>query len=101
MNKPRAIAMGDPTGIGPEITAKAWAARTLHSLAPFFAVGDPCAIEKVWAGPIARISDPAEAADAFDDALPILSVGDVGDVVPGTPDAESARCALQSLEMAA
>jgi 4-hydroxythreonine-4-phosphate dehydrogenase len=97
---PLAIAMGDSAGIGPEITAKAWNARALHSLAPFFAVGDPRAIEKVWDGPIARISDPSQAVAAFDDALPILSIGDVGEVIPGSPDAESARCALQSLELA-
>ena len=47
--------MGDPAGIGPEIVAKAWTARAVHALAPFFAVGDPRAIEKVWDGPIARI----------------------------------------------
>ncbi|AQR75666.1 4-hydroxythreonine-4-phosphate dehydrogenase PdxA [Sphingomonas sp. LM7] len=100
MLPPLAIAMGDSAGIGPEITAKAWAARALQSLAPFFAVGDPRAIEKVWNGPIARISDPNQAAAVFADALPIISVGDVGDVTPGSPDAESARCALQSLELA-
>lgn len=97
---PLAIAMGDSAGIGPEITAKAWSARALHSLAPFFAVGDPRAVAKVWDGPLARISDPAEAADAFADALPIISTGDAGEVVPGTPDVDSARCALQALEMA-
>ncbi|MDV3456417.1 4-hydroxythreonine-4-phosphate dehydrogenase PdxA [Sphingomonas sp. HF-S4] len=100
MLPPLAIALGDSAGIGPEITAKAWSARILHSLPPFFAVGDPRAVEKVWDGPIARISDPAQAVAAFTEALPILTVGDVGDVVPGFPDVESARCALQSLEVA-
>ncbi|NIJ20130.1 4-hydroxythreonine-4-phosphate dehydrogenase [Sphingomonas naasensis] len=100
MTIPLAIAMGDSAGIGPEITAKAWSARDLHALAPFFAVGDPRAVEKIWDGPVARISDPAEAAEVFADALPIISTGDAGEVVPGTPDVDSARCALQSLEMA-
>ena len=35
-----AVSMGDPAGIGPEIIAKAWAARDVHALAPFFAIGD-------------------------------------------------------------
>lgn len=100
MTLPLAIAMGDSAGIGPEITAKAWDARALHSLAPFFAVGDPRAVAKVWDGPIRQISDPAEAAGTFADALPIISTGDAGDVVPGTPDVDSARCALQALELA-
>lgn len=97
---PLAIAMGDSAGIGPEVTAKAWAARELHALAPFFAVGDPRAIAKVWDGPLVQISDPSEAMGAFADALPILSVGDTGEVLPGSPDVDTARCALQSLEMA-
>ncbi|MDP5278331.1 4-hydroxythreonine-4-phosphate dehydrogenase PdxA [Sphingomonas sp. DG1-23] len=101
MSTPLAIAMGDPAGIGPEIAAKAWAARVLHSLAPFFAVGDPRAVEKVWDGPVARISDPAETPGVFADALPVITVGDNAEIVPGAPDVESARCALQSLELAA
>jgi 4-hydroxythreonine-4-phosphate dehydrogenase len=101
MPTPLAVAMGDPAGIGPEITAKAWSARALHSLVPFFAVGDPRAVQKVWDGPIARISDPAEAGAVFADALPVLTVGDNAEAVPGIPDVESARCALQSLELAA
>ena len=97
---PLAVAMGDSAGIGPEITAKAWKARELHSLAPFFAVGDPRAVEKVWDGPVARISDPSQAEAAFATALPILVVGDAGEVTPGVPDVNGARTALQSLELA-
>jgi 4-hydroxythreonine-4-phosphate dehydrogenase len=100
MPKPLAIAMGDSAGIGPEITAKAWAARELHSLAPFFAVGDPRAIEQVWHGPIAVIGDPAEVDRTFAHALPIISVGDAGEVVPGSPDVDTARCGLAALELA-
>ncbi len=92
--------MGDSAGVGPEITAKAWKARELHSLAPFFAVGDARAVEKVWDGPIARIGDPDEAISVFEHALPVLSIGDAGEVVPGVPDVDGARIALQALEMA-
>ena len=98
--RPLAVAMGDPAGIGPEIIAKAWRSRDLHSLAPFFAVGDPRAIEAVWDGPITRISDPGAATNSFAHALPVLAVSDAGSIVPGRPDAEGARCALDSLELA-
>ena len=40
MIAPLAVSMGDPAGIGPEVIAKAWAARASAGLAPFFAVGD-------------------------------------------------------------
>ncbi len=92
--------MGDSAGIGPEITAKAWAAREAEGLATFFAVGDPKAVRAVWNGPIAQISDPREAVAAFADALPILPIGDTGPVVPGAPSLGTAHIALQSLEVA-
>lgn len=98
--QPLAIALGDPSGIGPEITAKAWAARNTHGLSPFFAVGDARAIEAVWQGPVERITDPARTAKVFPDALPVIQVEDAGEITPGTPNAEGARCALASLEMA-
>ncbi|MEG3180715.1 4-hydroxythreonine-4-phosphate dehydrogenase PdxA [Sphingomonas sp. LT1P40] len=98
--RPLAVAMGDPAGIGPEIVAKAWANRDLHSLEPFFAVGDPRAVAAVWDGPVALIGSPDEARAAFADALPILAVAGSAEIVPGTPDVEGARSALSSLELA-
>jgi 4-hydroxythreonine-4-phosphate dehydrogenase len=98
--QPLAVALGDPSGIGPEVTAKSWAARDTHGLTPFFAVGDARSIEAVWNGPLKRITDPTQAADIFPDALPVIQVEDAGDITPGEPNAEGARCALASLEMA-
>ena len=97
---PLGVSMGDPAGIGPECIAKAWEHREAEALAPFFAVGDPRAIERVWRGPIARIGDPAEAVARFADALPIVEVEDAGAIEPGHPNASGARCALMALEMA-
>ncbi|MEZ0495338.1 4-hydroxythreonine-4-phosphate dehydrogenase PdxA [Sphingomonas sp. IW22] len=98
--RPLAVSMGDPAGIGPEIIAKAWAARDVHALPPIFAIGDLRAIERVWRGPVARIGTPDEAAAAFPHALPVFAVSDEGDIVPGRPDVDGARCALKSLELA-
>ncbi|MGE7207002.1 4-hydroxythreonine-4-phosphate dehydrogenase PdxA [Sphingomonas sp. NPDC019816] len=100
MTRPLAISMGDPAGIGPEIIAKAWAARAEADLPPFMAVGDARAIAKVWDGPTVRVGDIGEAVAAFDRGLPILSVDDAGEIVPGQPDVEGARCALHALELA-
>ena len=100
MDLPLAVAMGEPSGIGPEIIAKAWQSRFATGLSPFVAVGDARAIERVWEGPIARVSDIEQGAAAFADALPVLSIFNGGAIVPGEPDVDGARCALQSLEMA-
>ena len=92
--------MGDPAGIGPDIIAKAWAARDAAGLPPFFAVGDARAIERVWQGPVARLNELRDVATIFATALPVLTVEDAGEIVPGHPDADGARCALHSLELA-
>jgi 4-hydroxythreonine-4-phosphate dehydrogenase len=97
---PLAVTLGDPAGIGPEVTAKAWDARHDRALPLFFAIGDARAVEAVWRGPIARIASPAEAVAAFADALPVLQVGSVGSVMPGQPDIAGARGALDALEVA-
>jgi len=101
MIAPLAVSMGDPAGVGPEVIAKAWAMREREKLAPFFAVGDARAIDAVWAGPVARITDPAEANACFATALPVLNVEDGGEITPGSPDVDGARCALHALEIAA
>jgi 4-hydroxythreonine-4-phosphate dehydrogenase len=97
---PLAVSMGDPAGVGPEIIAKAWAARRRAKLAPFFAVGDARAVERVWSGPITTIDTPDAAVRIFADALPVLSIEDAGVITPGSPDTEGARCALHALELA-
>ena len=97
---PLAVSLGDPAGIGPEIVARAWDARGAQALPPFFAVGDPRGIERVWSGPIVRIAVPSDAALAFTDALPVLPVAEAGDIVPGSPDVNGARGAIEALEAA-
>lgn len=98
---PLAIALGDPAGIGPEIVAKAWDAREQYGLAPFFAIGDQRSIETVWSGPTRLIASPEDAAGCFADALPLIQIEDTGLIIPGAPDLAGARCALDSLELAA
>ncbi|KQM41265.1 4-hydroxythreonine-4-phosphate dehydrogenase [Sphingomonas sp. Leaf10] len=93
--------MGDPAGIGPEVIAKAWDRRNSEKLPCFFAVGDIRAVSAVWNGPVESIDDPRDACDIFHRALPVVSVVDDEAIVPGRPDIGGARCALQSLEMAA
>ncbi|MFH2049202.1 MAG: 4-hydroxythreonine-4-phosphate dehydrogenase, partial [bacterium] len=39
--RPLALTMGEPAGIGPEITLKAWLERDAAKLPCFFVAGDP------------------------------------------------------------
>lgn len=99
MNALLAISSGDPAGIGPEIIGKSWQARQEQNLPAFFAIGDPRAFSGVWGGPVAVIDTPLDALAHFATALPVLPVIDSGTVIPGQPDLDGARCALQALEM--
>jgi len=97
---PMAVSLGDPSGIGPEVIAKAWELRADFGLKPFFGVGDMRSISAVWHGPVAQINEPAEAEGRFAAALPIMHVEDADEIVPGQPNVQGARCALHSLELA-
>lgn len=100
MIAPLAVALGDPAGIGPEITAKAWERRVTDSLPPFFAVGAPEALRAVWGGPLQVVAGPDEAAASFDRALPLIRIDDAGETRPGQPTLEGARNSLDALELA-
>ena len=102
---PLAVSLGDPAGIGPELLATAWAAREVHHLPPFFAVGGAgllaaAASKRGLEVPIQRIADPAEASAVFAHALPVLGEDD-GPYTPGHPTREGAALALASLTRAA
>jgi 4-hydroxythreonine-4-phosphate dehydrogenase len=75
--KPLALTCGEPAGIAPEITAKAWAGLRHDAAAAFFLIGDGdyFAARAKAAGldlPLAAIAHPAEAVRVFARALPVL-----------------------------
>ncbi|WP_419808228.1 4-hydroxythreonine-4-phosphate dehydrogenase PdxA [Sphingomonas sp.] len=100
MAVPLAVSMGDPAGIGPEIAAKAWAARDDERLSPFAMIGDPAALRAVWGGPVEVVASLSDAAAVFARALPVLAVGEAGPVQPGAPTEAGARAALLALARA-
>ena len=91
-----AIALGDPAGIGPEIVASAYL-RGGHE--PFFAIGNPRALNAIGFGRWSAITSPSQAAGVFGEALPVLPVHGCQGVTPGQPGPCGAREALDALEM--
>jgi 4-hydroxythreonine-4-phosphate dehydrogenase len=76
--------MGEPAGIGGEITAAAW--RRLAGQGPvFLAVDDPERLRRLGA-PVREIAEPGEAASVFPHAVPVLPLGQVVEATPGRPD---------------
>lgn len=100
LKRPIAVSLGDPAGVGPEVIARAWEQRAAHDVPLFVAIGDAAAIEQIWDGPTARITDMDAACAAFQSALPVWHLGDAGVVTPGEPSPAGAGSALLALETA-
>jgi 4-hydroxythreonine-4-phosphate dehydrogenase len=99
---PLALTLGDPAGIGPEITVKAW--QALRGSGPaFLVVGDFQALASASAAGasiLRRITAPQEAARLFPDALPVLDVPLRAPVVAGQPASSAAPAIIQWIETA-
>ncbi|MBL8675129.1 MAG: 4-hydroxythreonine-4-phosphate dehydrogenase PdxA [Rhodospirillales bacterium] len=101
---PIAVTMGEPAGIGGELTVKAWRARRGRGgPAAFFAIDDPDRLRAIAGddGAVVEIAHPSEAAPAFDRALPVLPQRLPAPAVAGRPDVRAAAAVIASIERAA
>jgi 4-hydroxythreonine-4-phosphate dehydrogenase len=89
--------MGDPAGIGGELTLKAWHALRGSGIV-FFALDDPDRLARL--GPVQAIGSAAEATAVFPHALPVLPVPLSSPPVPGKPDPANAPATIASIERA-
>ncbi len=101
---PLALTQGDPSGIGPELTLKAFAARDAARLPPFFVIADPAHLARVAQAlgiDVAIEETSAErAAAVFARALPVVPVGRKVEGDFGAPRAEDAAATVASIERA-
>jgi 4-hydroxythreonine-4-phosphate dehydrogenase len=102
--QPLAVTMGDPAGIGGELTLRAWQALR-GTPAVFVALDDPerLAALAVSLGLDVRLRTIIDAADAgavFADALPVLPVKLAQPPRPGEPDPANAAAVVASIEQA-
>src|SRR3981189_406858 len=104
MARPLALTSGEPAGIGPDITIKAWLRRNELKLPPFYLLGDRDLIsDRAKAlGLNVKLADvrPEDAVAAFADALPVVATGQAATARPGQPDDSSAEAALASIRQA-
>ena len=92
--RPIALSCGEPAGIGPEITAKAW--QLLKESCPFFWIGDPRHLPQDT--PVAVIKTPEEARARCSHALPVLPLKFAGSRLKGHADPLNAPGVVQSIE---
>jgi 4-hydroxythreonine-4-phosphate dehydrogenase len=104
MPRPLALTLGEPAGIGPDITLAAWLRRAELALPAFYVAGDPAFLERLarrltLAVPIATV-EPEAASSAFARALPVVPLDHGVSAQPGRPDSSSAPAAIASIARA-
>lgn len=98
---PLALTQGDPAGIGPELTLKAWQERTTRGLPAFACLGDIDHLGRLAQQlglPVPlRACNWNEAEAAFPDALPVIPHGHAVSAEPGKPDSATAAGTIASI----
>ncbi|MFC4171899.1 4-hydroxythreonine-4-phosphate dehydrogenase PdxA [Microvirga sp. GCM10011540] len=102
--RPLLVTQGDPAGIGPELTLKAWLQRKEARLPAFAVLADPDHLNGLasrlrWNVPIVPVR-PAEAVAAFDGALPVIPLSTTVKASPGQPDPACAPSVIEAIETA-
>ena len=94
-----ALTMGDPAGIGPELSLLAW--QALRAGGPAFTLlADPAHVAQLGGMPVRAVSNLAEAVSIFPEALPVLTVPLGASPTPGRPDPANAPATIASIEQA-
>ncbi len=98
-----ALTMGDPAGIGLEITIKAWTQRGRFGNIPFALFADPGAVKTEAQRlqidlPIAEIDRAPQAAKLFRQALPIVPIALKATPKAGHPNKDNALAVIDSIK---
>ncbi len=101
---PLALTLGEPAGIGPDLTLQLWLGRKARKLPPFALLADASFVAARAKTlkldiPLAECAI-GDAVHAFDSALPLLHPGTNATATPGKPDRTSAGAARASIDLA-
>jgi 4-hydroxythreonine-4-phosphate dehydrogenase len=101
---PLALTLGEPAGIGPELTIQLWRRRVELRLPAFYLIADPEFVRQrarvLGVDITLSVVTPAQAAKTFPRALPIVALDASITASPGAPDASSAPAAIASIRRA-
>jgi len=102
---PLSLTIGEPAGVGPDLTLALWRRRAELDLPAFYLIGDADFLKrraKVLKLDIAvEEVEPAHAASTFARALPVVPLGLNITAAPGRPDDSSAPAAIAAIRRAA
>ncbi len=101
---PLALTLGEPAGIGPDLTLAVWRRRVELDVPAFYLIGDEVFLRSRARVlgldlPLAVVT-PEQANAAFERALPVVPLGLSVTAAPGKPDASSAPAAIASIRRA-
>lgn len=101
---PLALTMGEPAGIGPDVTLLAWTRRVAERLPPFHVVGSADLLmrraARLGLDVAIRRVEPEETAAVFADALPVVDLGREVVGEPGRLTIGDAPVVVASIERA-
>lgn len=104
---PLALTMGDAAGIGPEIALQAWKDRFVDQIPKFALYADIELMRSVARSAdvdpdiaILPVANALVAAEAFDDALPVVPVPLANVVRQGCPDVANGPATIQAIRRA-
>src|SRR5437879_4240184 len=104
MTRPLALTLGEPAGIGPDITIAAWLGRDALALPPFYVLADPDFLARrprhLGLTVPLRVVEADAAAATFGSALPVVPLGERVTAEPGHPDHSSAPAAIAAIRQA-
>jgi 4-hydroxythreonine-4-phosphate dehydrogenase len=104
MALPLALTLGEPAGIGPDITFAAWRRRAELGLSPFYILADPnflrARAEHMASDVPITVVEPSAAVATFAQALPVVDIGVTITAKPGQPDNSSAPAAIAAIRRA-
>jgi 4-hydroxythreonine-4-phosphate dehydrogenase len=101
---PLALTMGEPAGIGPDVTIGAWLRRREFDLPPFYVLADPAVLAERARiigvdCPIATIA-PGDTISVFETGLPVVPLGIAIKTVAGKPDTATAQGVIEAIARA-
>ncbi|WP_420348698.1 4-hydroxythreonine-4-phosphate dehydrogenase PdxA [Pelagibius sp.] len=102
---PLAVTMGEPAGIGGELSLRAWQGRHDADLPCFLVIDDPGRLQRLSRSldlgvAVVPIEAPGEALEVFGRGLPVLALGDPVTAEPGRPSPATAAAVLESISLA-
>ncbi|MTI17609.1 4-hydroxythreonine-4-phosphate dehydrogenase PdxA [Rhodobacteraceae bacterium RKSG542] len=99
--RPLAVTMGEPAGIGPELILKAWKERYERDLPEFYVVADPeflkARAKELGINVPVKVVEPEDALPVFHSSLPVFPLSSSVKCQAGEPDSKNAAAVIESI----